>query len=227
VTPFAAAPQTREDVGDQSESGDSAEAPSRPLESGSEAPQPIDAARSDAEAASAEALEPASVEADTDADRLPAAALQSEPAPVDAEPDATSTQTEATATVEWRAPSVQPPAVATSSPSDDRNGIPPAPSDEARYDDIWTAAFAPPEQATSPVNGGPHIEAVDAAISDPEPSETIDDMAAVTAEAPPDTSPDDLPSPPEDEISAEDDMWSLRARLAEAAARKQPPHEID
>ena len=33
-------------------------------------------------------------------------------------------------------------------------------------------------------------------------------------------SADDQPSPPEDELSAEDDMWSLRARLADAAARK-------
>jgi hypothetical protein len=40
-------------------------------------------------------------------------------------------------------------------------------------------------------------------------------------------SPDDQASPPEDEISAEDDMWSLRARLAEAAERKRLPHDID
>jgi hypothetical protein len=36
---------------------------------------------------------------------------------------------------------------------------------------------------------------------------------------------EDRPAPPEDEVSAEDDMWSLRARLAEAAARKHPPHD--
>jgi hypothetical protein len=72
------------------------------------------------------------------------------------------------------------------------------------------------------------MEAEDAATADEEPSETISESAAVTAEAPSDdTSPEDLPSPPEDEISAEDDMWSLRARLADAAARKRLPHRID
>ena len=38
-------------------------------------------------------------------------------------------------------------------------------------------------------------------------------------------SADDQPSPPEDELSAEDDMWSLRARLADAAARKHLPRQ--
>jgi len=55
------------------------------------------------------------------------------------------------------------------------------------------------------------------------------DPTAPTAETttPDAVSPDDQPSPPEDGLSAEDDMWSLRARLADAASRKALPHEID
>jgi hypothetical protein len=137
--------------------------------------------------------------------------------------------------VEWHAPAATPETVPA---SPNGNGIPPAPSDEARYDDIWTAAFAPPEPQPEPAlaeSRPPSEEATpETHVSNettPEPhrsdettpqpeageeSSTSDGSGPSEA----DVSPDDQPSPPEDELSAEDDMWSLRARLADAAARK-------
>jgi hypothetical protein len=234
---FAAAFPT--DGGDEHQSAPDGSAPSGSgqIESGSDNSRATDAEADEVESAR-EVQEPAEVESDAprsaaEHDATPAlteAAAEHdatpEPTEVAAEHDATPAPTEASETVEWHAPSV-PAQPAVTSPPSNGNGIPPAPSDGARYDDIWTAAFAPPEQPASPANDGPHMEAAVAATTDVEPSETIAETAAVTAEAPSvDTSPDDLPSPPEDEISAEDDMWSLRARLAEAAARKKSPHGI-
>jgi len=132
---------------------------------------------------------------------------------------------EPAAAVEWHAPSAPTPVV--SSPNG--NGIPPAPSDDARYDDIWSAAFAPPEPERAHENGDQQSEPVEASHADaePEPASTAgtEQEAEPTAD---EVSPDDQPSLPEDLMSAEDEMWSLRARLADAAARKKKlPHPSD
>jgi hypothetical protein len=155
-------------------------------------------------------------------------------------------------TVAWRAPT---PAEAGTAASTNGDGVPPAPSDDTRYDDIWTAAFAPPQQADERQAAEPQAEAQRAdehqadeqqaaepqaeaqRAAEPEgdgaqPSESrqmTELPAPVPAPAPaaeptPEVAAEDRPAPQEDEVSAEDDMWSLRARLAEAAARKHPPH---
>ncbi len=162
----------------------------------------------------------------------PVAAQVQAAEPVEAEP-VTADWREPTPAVEWHAPSSTPTPVA-SSPASNGNGIPPAPSDDARYDDIWSAAFAPPEPEQAQENGdqssangeASHVEAdaeepspvasAPESVSEPEPELHAQDV-----------SPNDQPSPPEDRMSAEDDMWSLRARLADAAARKKMPHQSD
>jgi hypothetical protein len=138
--------------------------------------------------------------------------------------------------VEWHAPSA--PTPVASSPNG--NGIPPAPSDDARYDDIWSAAFAPPEPEPAYENGDQQSEPVEASHADAElesveashadaelePANSVG--SAQETEAPAnEVSPDDQPAPPEDRLSADDEMWSLRARLADAAARKKMPHPTD
>jgi hypothetical protein len=146
--------------------------------------------------------------------------------------------------IAWHAPTSTREPVASAA-STNGAGIPPAPSDAARYDDIWTAAFAPaqpnvhPEAQPAATHAAPerddasvrtHESAVESepAQQDPFASTAEPTTSAANAATPPanDVSPDDQPSPPEDEVSAEDDMWSLRARLAEAA-RKQLPHGND
>jgi Na+-transporting methylmalonyl-CoA/oxaloacetate decarboxylase gamma subunit len=145
--------------------------------------------------------------------------------------------------VAWRVPS---PTESETAASTNGGGVPPAPSDEARYDDIWTAAFAPPQQADEPEAVEPQAsqpkeaepEAVEPQASQPmeaEPEAAEPEAAqpqaepsayAVPAEPGPDVAAEDRPAPPEDEVSAEDDMWSLRARLAQAAAKKHPPRSL-
>src|SRR3954469_24726968 len=146
--------------------------------------------------------------------------------------------------IAWHAPTSTREPVASAALTNG-DGIPPAPSDDARYDDIWTAAFAPaqpnvhPEAQPAATHAAPerddasvrtHGSAVESepAQQDPFASTAEPTTSAANAATPPanDVSPDDQPSPPEDEVSAEDDMWSLRARLAEAA-RKQLPHGND
>jgi hypothetical protein len=73
--------------------------------------------------------------------------------------------------------------------------VPPAPSDEDRYDEMWSAPSV--AAAASVENGG-------------DPNTGADPGAQGTAGG-----AADEPEP------AAEDMWSLRARLAEAAARKQ------
>ena len=78
-------------------------------------------------------------------------------------------------------------------------------------------------------NGDQQSEPVEASHADaePEPASTAgtEQEAEPTAD---EVSPDDQPSLPEDLMSAEDEMWSLRARLADAAARKKKlPHPSD
>jgi len=96
--------------------------------------------------------------------------------------------------------------------------VPPAPAGEDRYDDVWTAPSSrstqtpePPRSEPEPVSSN-HEEAPEpAAASAPEPtSEPVsrDELDAGDQ----DQDQDDL-SP--------DDMWSLRARLADAAAKKK------
>jgi hypothetical protein len=178
-------------------------------------------------------------------------------------------------TVAWRAPT---PTVSETAASTNGDRVPPAPSDDARYDDIWTAAFAPPQQAeqeperepqgaeppaaeresepqvaqpeasepaapepetsepeaSEPEASEPHeserqereLQASEPQPSEPRPmTEPSAPAPAAAAEPVPEVAAEDRPSPPEDEVSAEDDMWSLRARLAEAATRKHPPHD--
>jgi hypothetical protein len=131
---------------------------------------------------------------------------------------------EPTEAVEWHAPSAPVPADFSSN----GDGIPPAPSDDARYDDIWSAAFAPPAPEPTHENGEQPSAPVEASQADAEPEPANVVGAAQEAEAPAnEASPDDQPAPPEDRMSADDEMWSLRARLADAAARKKLPHRSD
>jgi nicotinate-nucleotide--dimethylbenzimidazole phosphoribosyltransferase len=144
-------------------------------------------------------------------------------------------------TVAWRAPTPTKSEIAAST---NGNVVPPAPSDDARYDDIWTAAFATPQQADEHQAAEPQADehqiaelqaaarqAAEPEASVPQPSEPQQMTEPTRPEPPPASAPEstpevaaeDRPAPPEDEVSAEDDMWSLRARLAEAAARKHPP----
>jgi hypothetical protein len=167
---------------------------------------------------------------------------------------AESARTPATPTVEWHATTAPAPQAAQSSPrstASSNGGIPPAPSSDARYDDMWTAAFAEPQPQPQPQ---PEPEPEPEAEAEPEPeaeaerqpeaepeaerqpepeparagtARTEDAPQAGSQPAPEPNatmSPEDRPSPPEDGLSVEDDMWSLRARL-EAASRKA--HETD
>jgi hypothetical protein len=144
-------------------------------------------------------------------------------------------------TVAWRAPT---PTTSEITASTNGDAVPPAPSDDARYDDIWTAAFAPPQQADEHQAAEPQDDehqpaesqaaaqqAAETEANAPQPSEPLqmteptapEPASAAAAGSTPEVAAEDRPAPPEDEVSAEDDMWSLRARLAEAAARKHPP----
>jgi hypothetical protein len=182
-------------------------------------------------------------EAPADTPAEPIATEMSEPEPVE---DAPVHEPAPTASaVEWHAPAATP---ETAPASPNGNGIPPAPSDEARYDDIWTAAFAPPEPQPEPAlaesrppseEATPETHVSNETTPEPHVSNETTPEPHVSNETTPqpeareesstsdgsgpseaDVSPDDQPSPPQDELSAEDDMWSLRARLADAAARK-------
>jgi nicotinate-nucleotide--dimethylbenzimidazole phosphoribosyltransferase len=198
---------------------------------------------------------------------------ESEPEP-EPEPEPESEPEPTAPTVAWRAPT---PTVFETAAATNGDRVPPAPSDDARYDDIWTAAFAPPQQAeeeperepqaaeppaAEPQQSEPQVaqpavpepeasepeasepeasepeaselheselqpsdpQASESQPSDPRPMTESSALAPVAAAEPvPEVVAEDRPSPPEDEVSAEDDMWSLRARLAEAAARKHPP----
>jgi hypothetical protein len=129
---------------------------------------------------------------------------------------------EPTQAVEWHAASAPTPVDFSSN----GNGIPPAPSDDARYDDIWSAAFAPPAPEPTHENGEQQSAPVEASDADAEPEPANVVGAAQETEAPAnEASPDDQPAPPEDRMSADDEMWSLRARLADAAARKKLPRQ--
>jgi hypothetical protein len=151
--------------------------------------------------------------------REPAFARTSEPEPAP-EP--------AAPIIAWRAPT---PTESETAASTNGGGVPPAPSDDARYDDIWTAAFAPPQQVDEPEAAEP--QASQPREAEPEAAEPLVEPEAAEpqaisadeapAEPAPEIASEDRPAPPEDEVSAEDDMWSLRARLAEAAAKKHPP----
>jgi hypothetical protein len=153
----------------------------------------------------------------------------SEPEPIEEAP--VHEPAPSTPAVEWHAPAA---ASETAPASPNGNGVPPAPSDDARYDDIWTAAFAPPEPQPEPARSESQPMSDEATtephVSDeatPQPDALEESASTDGSDSPQEAaSADDQPSPPEDELSAEDDMWSLRARLADAAARKHTlPHE--
>jgi uncharacterized coiled-coil protein SlyX len=89
--------------------------------------------------------------------------------------------------------------------------VPPAPSGDDRYDDVWSAppAVAQPswsEPASTEHNGDRSNN------GSTEPEREADTEAAASSAA---EEPDDEAAP------ADEDMWSLRARLAEAATRKR------
>jgi hypothetical protein len=195
---------------------------SSPLEMS--APEAVETALS-----SSEPSQPEQDEDGAQSESGPIADELSEPEPVEEAP--VHEPAPSTPAVEWHAP-VAAPETAPASPNG--NGVPPAPSDDARYDDIWTAAFAPPEPQPEPA-GSESQSVSDEAATEPQVSdeatpqpEALEESSATDGSDSPQAavSADDQPSPSEDELSAEDDMWSLRARLADAAARKHTlPHE--
>jgi hypothetical protein len=85
---------------------------------------------------------------------------------------------------------------------------PPAPSGEDRYDDVWAAAF--------PEAGSENGSTSEQQSVEPEPA------TALAEEADPDRSEESS-----DEVSVDDDLWALRARLAHAGdtepQRQTPP----
>jgi hypothetical protein len=176
-------------------------------------------------------------DADAEVEPEPESAPESEPVP-EPEPEPEP----AAPIVAWQAPTST---VSDTTASTNGDRVPPAPSDDARYDDIWTAAFAPPQQADEESDREPQASRSESAApevaepqaaelegSEPQASEPMqmteppadEAETAAAAEPAPEAAAEDRPAPPEDEVSAEDDMWSLRARLADAAARKHPPH---
>jgi len=191
-----------------------------PYESNAPETEPVEATVMESEPVEATVPEPEPIEAEVDVHKpieaeiypsQPSVAASVEPA-----------QPQPTPTVEWHAPSASPPLPPTS--ASDGNGIPPPPADDARYDDIWTAAFAPPGSEPHE-NGGSRANAAEGSQGDPEPDTEPAHAEAMPEPAADQPSSDDLPSSPEDEMSTDDEMWSLRARLADAAARKKkaPP----
>jgi hypothetical protein len=94
-----------------------------------------------------------------------------------------------------------------------RESVPPAPADDDRYGGMWSTPYAAPEPER------PESDPV-AHTSDPEPaqaSETSERASDGAVEAP----QAETSGGADDELGADDDMWSLRARLADAAARKR------
>jgi hypothetical protein len=205
----------------------------------SETSQPEQSAPDEAVVTAVSSSDPSELEQGEDRAPVPSepgpiAGEISEPEPVEEERPVEEEQVHepalSTPAVEWHATPATP---ETTPASPNGNGVPPAPSDDARYDDIWTAAFAPPEPQPDPVHSGSqpvsdeattdrHVSE-DATPRPDGPEEPSPNDGAGSSETA--VSADDQPSPPEDELSAEDDMWSLRARLADAAARKHLPHE--
>jgi hypothetical protein len=117
-----------------------------------------------------------------------------------------------------------------------REPVPPAPAGVDRYDDMWSTPYTPPER-TTPAHAEPKLVeggSVPAADHDPQPSERDEPRPSMEGE--PAASADQAaasgdqaaassePQETQGEVSAED-MWSLRARLADAAARKK--HHLD
>jgi hypothetical protein len=102
--------------------------------------------------------------------------------------------------------------------------VPPAPAPAARYDDMWSTPY---EEPTRP-GSEPQDDRQDLA------SEAIAELSQAAglaaaperngngaAEATADRQPEPPEEHPEDGPPPADDMWSLRARLADAAARKK------
>ncbi len=94
-----------------------------------------------------------------------------------------------------------------------QGSVPPAPADDDRYDGMWSTPYPAPQ----PERAEPDPVAQ---ASDPETAQAND-----RRERTPDVA-DAAPEPEatggaDEELGAEDDMWSLRARLADAAARKR------
>ncbi len=124
--------------------------------------------------------------------------------------------------VAWRAPT---PAESETPASTNGAGVPPAPSDEARYDDIWTAAFAPPQQADEPKAAEPEKSEPEAA----EPRAAEPEAAEPRAQEPQESEPhaaawqEDVPRPSEPERMAEPAAPEAPAEPApEVAAEDRP-----
>ena len=90
--------------------------------------------------------------------------------------------------------------------------VPPAPAVIDRYDDVWSAPQEPEpvRREPAPVEPERELRELPRPAIDPGPEATYEEPAASAV------SEDDA-----EEESAEDDMWSLRARLADAAAKKR------
>jgi hypothetical protein len=112
--------------------------------------------------------------------------------------------------------------------------VPPAPAGDDRYDDMWTTALSAPTQPPARESSRsvdptpePAVQPRSPQEAEPEPPSEAEPEAAPTHTAEPTpaaASEDEAPGADEAELSP-DDMWSLRARLADAAARKR--HHIE
>jgi hypothetical protein len=100
--------------------------------------------------------------------------------------------------------------------------VPPPPTGEDRYDDVWAAAFPQPDtdanglvdEAAGSPEQTPAPETTDSREVEPstggQPSSEGEPVAAEASSGP------DAPDAPSDEVSVDDDLWALRARLAHA-----------
>jgi hypothetical protein len=97
--------------------------------------------------------------------------------------------------------------------------VPPAPATQDRYDDVWSTPYVPAameaDRPAEPAGSAP-------ASSEPEPSPDRNGHAEPEPETVASSEPAEESH--EEDVAA-DDMWSLRARLADAAARKKH-HQI-
>jgi hypothetical protein len=98
--------------------------------------------------------------------------------------------------------------------------VPPAPAGVDRYDDVWTSSEPPVAATPEPVRSAPEVAmpTPEVAASTPEPVAEHAERKEATDEP---ASTEEPGSSDEDEQLSPDDMWSLRARLADAAARKR------
>ena len=113
-----------------------------------------------------------------------------------------------------------------------REVAPPAPAGVDRYDDVWSTPYSPPEP-TKPTRIETELVEAGSSLADryePQPEEP--DQPQPSIEREPDAMAEQAASTGHEETEGEgdlstDDMWSLRARLADAAARKKRHLDVD